>query len=107
MNENNKNNSGRINVAQGSYPFTKYKIAEIIVCAAAVAAGLLYLYTDLVGLSILLPVFSLIFAAVTLLRYMDTKRLGGHGFAAYLPVFCWGFLSLCVLLATVVYFIWY
>lgn len=106
MNENNKN-SDRINVSQGSYPFTKYKIAELIVCAAAVVAGLLYLYTDIVGLAVLLPVFSLIFAAVTVLRYMDTKTLGGHGFAAYLPVFCWGFLTVCVIAAAVVYFVWY
>ncbi len=102
-----KTDAGGINVVRGAYPFTRYKIAELIVCVIAVVCGLLYLYTDVIGLAVLLPMYALLFAAVTYCRYKDTKALGGHGFAAYLTTACWGFLTVCVAVATAVYFVWY
>ena len=105
---NEKKGSGdKLNVVRGAYPFTKYKIVELAVCAVAVIVGLLYLYADFVGLGILLPVYIVLFAAVSFCRYMDVRSLGGKGFAAYLPTFCWMFLTLAIAVAAVVYYVWY
>ena len=108
INNEDKNTSEKnTNMVQGIYPFTRYKIAELIVCVIAVVCGILYLYTELISLAVLLPMYALLFAAVTYCRYKDTKALGGHGFAAYLTTACWGFLTVCVAVAAAVYFVWY
>ena len=89
----------------GVKPFTKYRAIELVVCGFAVVLGLLYLYADMLSLAILLPLYCLVFAAVTVLRYLDTKAVGLKGFAAMLPVFCWGFLTCAVIVATAAYFV--
>lgn len=105
-NEQNKNKiPEKLNVAPSVKPFTKYRAIELIVCGAAVILGLLYLYADMLTLSILLPLYSLFFCAIALLRYLDTKELGGKGFIAMLPVACWAFLAAAVIVATVTYFV--
>ena len=89
----------------GVKPFTKYRAIELAVCGVAVVLGLLYLYADMLSLSVLLPLYCVVFAAVTALRYLDTKAVGLKGFVAMLPVFCWGFLTCAVIVATAAYFV--
>ena len=97
----------RLNVAQNVKPFTKYKVVELILCAAAVILGLLYLYTDpkLIPLSILLPVYSAVFCAIVPLRWKDLKESGLTGGFAVFTTAVWAFLALAVIAATAVYFI--
>lgn len=85
-------------------PFTKYKAVELAICGLAVLLELLYLYAGFIHLALLLPAYCIAFAAVTILRYLDTKALGLRGFVAMLPVLCWGVLTIAVLVATCAYF---
>lgn len=94
----------KLNVA-GVKPFTKYKLIELCVCGLAVVLGLLYLYADVLTLSILLPLYSVFFCAIAVLRYLDTRDAGLKGFAAMLPVVCWGILAAAVIVATISYFV--
>lgn len=94
-----------LSVAPGVKPFTKYRVIELIVCAVAVVLGLLYLYTDIVVLELLLPLYAVFFCAIAVLRYLDTKELGMKGFVSMLPVGCWAFLAVAVIVATVTYFL--
>ena len=102
-----KEGADRVTVAQNTRPFTKYKIAELILCAAAVILGLLYLYTDpkLIPLSVLLPVYSLVFCAIVPLRWKDLKASGLTGGFAVFTTAVWAFLALAVIAATAVYFV--
>lgn len=95
----------KLNVAPSVKPFTKYRAIELIVCGAAVVLGLLYLYADMLTLAILLPLYSLFFCAIAVLRYLDTKAQGGRGFIAMLPAACWAFLAVAVIAATAAYFV--
>lgn len=111
-NEPNKNDipndfdiPDQLNIAQGVQPFTRYKVIELCVCALAVVLGLLYLYTDMVTLNVLLPLYSVFFCAIASLRYLDTRANGLKGFAAMLPVICWTILAIAVIAATVTYFV--
>ena len=96
----------KLNVAQNTRPFTKYKIAELILCAAAVILGLLYLYTNpkLIPLSVLLPVYAAVFCAIVPLRWLDLKASGLKGGFAVFTTAVWALLALAVVAATVVYF---
>ena len=96
----------KLNVAQNTRPFTKYKIAELILCAAAVILGLLYLYTNpkLIPLSVLLPVYAGVFCAIVPLRWLDLKASGLKGGFAVFTTAVWALLALAVVAATVVYF---
>ena len=110
MKENDQKNNTpapeeKLSVAPGVKPFTRYRAIELAVCGAAVIFGLLYLYTEIVSLSLLMPLYCAAFAAITVLRYFDTKACGGRGFAAVLPVICWGFLTAAVIVATFAYFL--
>ncbi len=66
--------------------FTKYRTAEVILCLVVVLMGVLYLYTELVSLGVLLPVFLAAFVAVPILRYLDDKARGIHGVALGISV---------------------
>ena len=96
----------RLNVAQNVRPFTKYKIAELILCGAAVILGLLYLYTNpkLIPLSVLLPVYAAVFCAIVPLRWLDLKASGIKGGFAVFTTAVWTLLALAVVAATAVYF---
>ena len=96
----------KLNVAQNTRPFTKYKIAELILCAAAVILGLLYLYTNpkLIPLSVLLPVYAVVFCAIVPLRWLDLKASGLKGGFAVFTTAVWALLALAVVAATAVYF---
>jgi hypothetical protein len=99
----------KLNVAQNTVPFTRFKAAEMILCAAAVILGLLYLYTNpkVISLDILLPVYTAVFVAIVPLRWMDLKATGVKGGFAVLTTVVWGVIALVVAAATAVYFVWY
>ncbi len=101
-----KEGADRLNIAQNVKPFTKYKIAELILCAAAVILGLLYLYTDpkLISLNVLLPVYAAVFCALVPLRWLDLKANGIKGAFAVFTTAVWGVLALVVVAAAVIYF---
>ena len=98
-----------LNVVPGTKPFTRYKVAELILCLLAVILGLLYLYTDpkIVPLDVLMPAYAAIFWIIIPLRLKDAKVLGTKGAARFLSVVVWVILALAVTAATAVYFIWY
>ena len=98
-----------LNVVPGTKPFTRYKVAELILCLLAVILGLLYLYTDpkIVPLDVLMPAYAAIFWIIIPLRLKDANVLGTKGAARFLSVVVWVILALAVTAATAVYFIWY
>ena len=62
MKENDQKNNTpapeeKLSVAPGVKPFTRYRAIELAVCGAAVIFGLLYLYTEIVSLSLLMPLY--------------------------------------------------
>ena len=95
------------NVVPGVRPFTKYKIAELCVCGAAVILGLIYLYLKWIPLGVLLPIYAVLFCAIVPLRWKDAKATGATGGFALLSTVLWGVMALLVIAATAVYFIWY
>ncbi|MBO7404383.1 MAG: hypothetical protein J6V24_05420 [Clostridia bacterium] len=95
------------NVVPGAKPFTKYKIAELCVCGAAVILGLIYLYLKWIPLSVLLPLYAVLFCAIVPLRWKDAKATGAAGGFAVLSTVIWAVMALLVVAATAVYFIWY
>ncbi len=105
------NNDSRLSVAPAR-PFTKYRAVEMGLCAAAIILGLLYLYTDLVTLGLLLPAFSVGMAVITALRVLDGREaLAKNGStgkigraAAYFPAVFSGFLTVVVIIVTAAYF---
>lgn len=95
------------NVVRGAKPFTKYKIAELSLCGAAVLLGLAYLYPKWIPLGVLLPLYSVLFCAIVPLRWKDAKATGATGGLAFLSTVLWAVTALLVVAATAVYFIWY
>ncbi|MBR4896433.1 MAG: hypothetical protein IKZ41_08390 [Clostridia bacterium] len=95
------------NVIPGAKPFTKYKIAELCVCGAAVILGLIYLYLKWIPLGVLLPVYAVLFCAIVPLRWKDAKATGATEGFAVLSTVIWAVMALLVVAATAVYFIWY
>ena len=83
------------------------KLAELVICMVAVILGLIYLNTDWIPLSVLLPVYAVFFTAVPVLRLIDMKRNGGKGIALLFPAICYLLLSVVVIAAAVVYFVIY
>ncbi|MBQ4607570.1 MAG: hypothetical protein IJB15_12740 [Clostridia bacterium] len=77
------NNHG--NNAPGAF-LTGYRIAEIVLCLVVILVGVLYLYTDIVSLWLLLPVFLAVFIAIPVLRYLDERKRGIGGLALGLSV---------------------
>ena len=106
-NERDTKEEEKLSVAPNTKPFTRYKIIELAVCAAAVILGLLYLYAKIIPLGVLLPVYTLCFCAVVPLRWLDARANGAKGGWVILSVALWALLALVVAAATAVYFIWY
>ena len=73
------------NNGPGAY-LNGYRMAEIALCLVVVLVGVLYLYTDLVSLWLLLPVFLAVFIAIPVLRYLDERKRGIRGIALGLSV---------------------
>lgn len=86
-------------------PFTKYRVAELIVCAVCIVIGLLYVYAHIISLSVLMPIYAVCFAAIPVLQFLDLRESGKKGFVNYIGPAFWAFLSLAVIVATVVYFV--
>ena len=105
--DGNERKNGLPDFAPGAKPFTKYKIIELCLCGAAVILGLLYLYPKWIPLSVLLPLYAVIFCAIVPLRWKDAKATGAGGGLAFLSVVLWALMALLVAAATAVYFIWY
>ena len=104
-NDNNKNTNETFSVVPGVKPFTRFRAIELAVCGVAVILGLLYLYADVLSLAVLLPLYCAVFAAITVLRYLDAKSLGLKGFVTMLPIICWAVLTGAVIVATGAYFV--
>ena len=51
--------------------FTKYRLAECVICLVVILFGVLYLNTEILSLWVLLPVFLAAFIAIPVLRYLD------------------------------------
>jgi len=83
--------------------FTRWRLAECIVCLAVILFGLLYLQTDLLPLQVVLPVFLLAFGAVPVLRYLDEKSRGIRGLALGLSVGIAALPGLVVALALLIF----
>ncbi len=110
MNKNEKKDipspeEDKFGVVPNVRPFTKYRAAELAVCGVCVILGMLYLYTKVLSLSVLLPVYAAAFCLIPVLQYLDVKASGRTGFANYLPAIFWGILSVAVIVATVAYFV--
>lgn len=88
----------------GVRPFTPYRAAELCLCALAVVLGLLYLYTTLLPLAVLLPLHCLILLAITLLRVREHRKRGEKGGLHWLSILGWAILTGVVIVATAVYF---
>lgn len=95
-------NRDRLNMA--GRPFTKYRGIELVLCAAAVVLGLLYLNTDLVTLAFLLPFYCVCFLAIPVLRYLEGRALGIKGAIHWITLACWGVLAAAMLAVTAGYF---
>ena len=50
---------------------TKYRIAELCICAVALVCGLLYLCGHILPLGVVLPILFACFAAVPVCRYLE------------------------------------
>lgn len=82
---------------------TKYRIAELCICAVALVCGLLYLCGHILPLGVVLPILFACFAAVPVCRYLEGKANGLSGITLWLPVFAMGLVAVIVLLAWIAY----
>ena len=107
-NRENKNaaysDDERLNIT-GEAPVTPFKIAEMIVCFAAAVIGLLYVYKALIPLSVLLPLFTACFIAVTVLRILDIRKTKVKKLSQYITTAVLGVLAAAMVLTTVFYFV--
>ena len=85
--------------------FTKYRLAECVICLVVILFGVLYLNTEILSLWVLLPVFLAAFIAIPVLRYLDEKKRGSHGLALGFSVGIAALPAVVVLAALLVYFL--
>ena len=102
MNNKDFRPDSKLNMA--GHPFTKYRAAELAVCALAVILGLLYLNTELVSLALLLPFYCLCFIVIPVLRYLEGRALGLKGAIHWITISCWGLLAVAMTAVTIGYF---
>lgn len=86
-------------------PFTRFRTAELIVCAVCIVIGLLYVYAHIIPLSVLMPIYAVCFAAIPVLQLLDLRESGKTGFVNYIGPAFWAFLALAVIAAAIVYFV--
>lgn len=82
---------------------TKFRIAELIFCVLALAAGLLYLWAHLLPLAATLPFLFVCFSAIPVCRYLEGRHNGMAGIALWLPVIAMGVIAGIVLIAWIAY----
>ena len=85
--------------------FTKYRLAECVICLVVILFGVLYLNTEILSLWVLLPVFLAAFIAIPVLRYLDEKKRGSRGLALGFSVGIAALPAVVVLAALLVYFL--
>lgn len=85
----------------------KFKMAELVICVIAFVLGLVYLNTDWISISVLLPIYAVFFTAIPVLRLIDARQRGQKGIIAVLPALCFLLLAGAVIVATIVYFVKY
>ena len=85
--------------------FTKYRLAECVICLVVILFGVLYLNTEILSLWMLLPVFLAAFIAIPVLRYLDEKKRGIRGLALGFSVSIAALPAVVVLAALLVYFL--
>ena len=85
--------------------FTKYRLAECVICLVVILFGVLYLHTEILSLWVLLPVFLAAFIAIPVLRYLDEKKRGSRGLALGFSVGIAALPAVVVLAALLVYFL--
>ncbi len=83
--------------------FTKYRAAELCICAVALLVGCLYLWAHILPLSVVLPIFFVCFAAVPIFRLGEGRANGLSGIALWLPVVAMGLVAVIVLVAWIAY----
>ncbi|MBE6598552.1 MAG: hypothetical protein E7638_03820 [Ruminococcaceae bacterium] len=83
----------------------KFRVAELVICLVAVAAGLVYLNTDLIPLGVMLPFFSVMFAALPIISIIEARMNGIRGVAVLLSVIGRVLIELVLVAATVAYFV--
>ena len=85
--------------------FTKYRLAECVICLVVILFGVLYLNTEILSLWVLLPVFLAAFIAIPVLRYLDEKKRGSRGLVLGFSVGIAALPAVVVLAALLVYFL--
>ena len=85
--------------------FTKYRLAECVICLVVILFGVLYLHTEILSLWVLLPVFLAAFIAIPVLRYLDEKKRGSRGLVLGFSVGIAALPAVVVLAALLVYFL--
>ena len=69
--------------------------------------GLIYLNTDLIPTSVLLPIYAVFFTALPILRIIEARKNGAKGWISVLPAIFYLLIAFVVIAATVVYFVKY
>ena len=86
---------------------TKFKLAELVISVIALILGLVYLNTDWISTSVLLPIYAVFFTALPGLRLIEARKNGAKGLIAVLPSLFYLIIALVVIAATVIYFVKY
>ena len=86
---------------------TKFKLAELVISVIALILGLVYLNTDWISTSVLLPIYAVFFTALPVLRLIEARKNGAKGLIAVLPSLFYLLIALVVIAATVIYFVQY
>ena len=80
--------------------FSKYRVAELCICAVALLVGCLYLWTHILPLGVVLPILFVCFAIVPICRFLEGRA---NGLALWLPVLVMGLVAVIVLVAWITY----
>ena len=83
--------------------FSKYRVAELCICAVALLVGCLYLWTHILPLGVVLPILFVCFAIVPICRFLEGRANGLSGIALWLPVLVMGLVADIVLVAWITY----
>lgn len=83
---------------------TVYRAAELVLCLVVLLFGVLYLYTELISLWLLLPLFLIVFIAIPVLRFLDERKRGTKGLALGLSVGIAALPAVVVCLAILAYY---
>ena len=103
-NKNQQSDDTKLNLA-GIDPITPYSVAELIICVVAAVVGCVYLYTEKIPLSVVMPVFSACFIGVTVMKFLHIRKVKSKKPTAYLVAVILAVVSLAMTAVTVAYFV--